>query len=71
MRAQFDVRTKKKTIKKDKEIKELNKLRLDAGLQPIKHLVRGCMRCCKEFISEGNWNRLCWTCATALDKEGF
>ena len=71
MRAQFDLRIKKKTIKKQKEIEELNKLRLSAGLSPLRHSEMPCMKCCRFFISEGFHNRLCWTCATALDKEGF
>lgn len=67
----FDVQPKKKTHRKDKELAEINELRSKAGLKLVLNKPRPCMRCKREFISEGAWHRLCWNCSNALDTEGF
>jgi predicted Zn-ribbon and HTH transcriptional regulator len=68
MRAMFDTRTIKKRTKKEEELKEINRLRESSGLPLISNTPRPCMRCGREFISEGNWHRLCWTCSNAIER---
>ena len=43
-------------------IDEINKTRVELGLKPIKYVKKPCMRCEKEFLSEGSHNRFCYTC---------
>lgn len=41
----------------------LEKFRALVGLKPIKIQERECLRCEREFISEGNANRMCPHCS--------
>ena len=44
-------------------LKETNKARLSLGLPEIKPLKRNCLRCLKEFLSYGRFNRMCASCS--------
>lgn len=43
-------------------LKDINRIRTDAGLPPLKITVRSCLKCEKSFKTLGNTNRLCVNC---------
>lgn len=44
-------------------LKETNKVRKDLGLSPIVPTKVKCLRCEKEFLSYGKFNRMCASCS--------
>lgn len=53
-----------------KSITEVNLLREESKLPLLFEKTRDCLRCEKEFKSEGYNNRLCYNCASYADPTG-
>lgn len=43
----------------EKQIRQVNKFRLEIGLRPIEFVKRKCLRCDREFTALGNNTRTC------------
>lgn len=50
-----------KEYRKDKQLREINSMRIELGLSPIVKTIRKCIghNCDKIFVSYGNQNRSC------------
>ena len=53
---------KKNEKNKRYDLKQINDARRMSGLKEISVKVRSCLRCGREFVSEGDHNRLCDFC---------
>ena len=51
------------------ELIEINKMRKQLGLSPLKETKRKCLRCEQEFISSSYDNRMCDGCKIYTDEE--